>query len=150
MNDTISMLNNLLPADLDAGTVFSGSPSGRMVRGFATATPFTPAVDANYIFHEHSRDLVVWFLGGFEPLYVFGPCGCGKTSCIKQLAAKLKYSVFEVTGHSRLEFPKLIGHHIVRNGAMEFEYGLLSFAMKYGGLFLCNELIFWNRPRLPG
>jgi hypothetical protein len=39
-----------------------------MVRGFARPNPFTTAVDASYIFHEHSRDLEVWFLGGFEPL----------------------------------------------------------------------------------
>jgi cobaltochelatase CobS len=140
MSNTLKILETLTPADLDAGTVFSGFPSGRMVRGFATASPFTPAVDANYIFHEHSRDMVVWFLGRFEPLYVFGPCGCGKTSCIKQLAAKLNYSVFEVTGHSRLEFPELVGHHIVRNGTMEFEYGPLALAMRFGGILLLNEI----------
>jgi cobaltochelatase CobS len=91
MTNALSVLSTITPADLDAGTVFSGAPSGRMVKGYAAASPFTPAVDANYIFHEHSRDLVVWFLGPNEPLYVFGPCGCGKTSCIKQLAAKLNY-----------------------------------------------------------
>jgi hypothetical protein len=53
MTDTISLLSSL-------------TPSGRMVKGFATANPFTPTVDANYIFHEHSRDLVVWFLGPME------------------------------------------------------------------------------------
>jgi MoxR-like ATPase len=58
--------------------------------------------------------LVVWSIGASDPLYVFGPCGCGKTNCIKQLVAKLNYPVFEVTGHSRLEFPELIGHHVVR------------------------------------
>jgi cobaltochelatase CobS len=140
MTDTITSLEALTPSDLDAGTVFSGTPSGKIVRGFATAMAFTPVVDTKYIFHEHSRDLVVWFIGAFDPLYVFGPCGCGKTSCIKQLAAKLNYPVFEVTGHSRLEFPELIGHHVVRNGNMEFEYGPLTLAMKFGGLFLCNEI----------
>lgn len=39
-----------------------------------------------------------------------------------------------------MEFPELIGHHIVRQGNMEFEYGPLALAMKYGGMFLCNEL----------
>ena len=48
--------------------------------------------------------------------------------------------MFEVTGHSRLEFPELIGHHIVRQGNMEFEYGPLALAMKFGGLFLLNEI----------
>jgi cobaltochelatase CobS len=140
MSDTIAVLQNLQPADLDAGAVFSGSPSGKMVKGYAAASPFTPAEDTKYIFHEHSRDLVVWFINPSDPLYVFGPCGSGKTSCIKQLAARLNYPVFEVTGHSRLEFPELVGHHVVRQGSMEFEYGPLTLAMKFGALFLCNEI----------
>ena len=138
--DSISVLQSLSPADFDAGAVFSGSPSGKMVRGFAAASPFTPAIDPNYIFHEHSRDLVVWFTGQTDPLYVYGPTGCGKSSVIKQLAAKLNYPVFEVTGHSRLEFPELIGHHVVRQGSMEYEYGPLALAMKFGGILLLNEI----------
>ena len=46
----------------------------------------------------------------------------------------------EVTGHSRLEFPELAGHRIVRQGNMEFEYGPLALAMKFGGLCLLNEI----------
>jgi len=108
MHTTISSdLANLQPTDLDAGQVFSGKPSGTTVRGYAAASVYTPAIDPDYIFHESSRDIVVWFVnpqGLQEPLYVFGPTGCGKTSCIKQLAARLNYPVFEVTGHGRLEF----------------------------------------------
>ncbi|MDL2313820.1 CbbQ/NirQ/NorQ/GpvN family protein [Desulfovibrio sp. OttesenSCG-928-C14] len=140
MSDTISILQSLQPADLDAGSVFSGTPSGSKVRGYAALSPFTPAIDENYIFHEHSRDLALWFISSREPLYVFGPAGTGKTSCVKQLAARLNYPVFEVTGHSRLEFPELIGHHSLRNGNMEFEYGPLALAMKFGGLALVNEI----------
>jgi cobaltochelatase CobS len=44
MIDATTTLEALSTADLDAGTVFSGSPSGKIVRGFATATPFTPDV----------------------------------------------------------------------------------------------------------
>lgn len=140
MSDTIHILSNLTPMDLDAGTVFSGTPSGKMVRGYAAPSLFTPTVDTNYIFHEQSRDMVVWFIDASDPLYVYGPSGVGKTSCLKQLAAKLNFPVFEVTGHSRLEFPELVGHHVVKQGSMEFEYGPLALAMKFGGLFLCNEL----------
>jgi len=140
MSDTVSILENLTQADLDAGTVFSGHASGNSVKGFSTSNIFTPAVNTNYIFHETGRDLVVWFISPPEPLYVYGPSGCGKSSCIRQLAAKLHYPVFEVTGHSRLEFPELVGHHTVKQGNMEFEYGPLALAMKYGGLFLLNEI----------
>lgn len=144
MSNAIHILENITLTDFDAGAVFSGTPSGKMVRGYAAPSLFTPAVDPNYIFHEQSRDIVVWFThtqnGASDPLYVYGATGCGKTSVIKQLAAKLNYPVFEVTGHSRLEFPELIGHHIVRQGNMEFEYGPLALAMKFGGLALVNEM----------
>lgn len=128
----------LQPVDLDAGNVFSGSPSGRMIKGFATPCSYTPTPDPEYIFHETSRDIVVWLMSTSDPLYVFGPTGSGKTSAIKQLAARLNYPVFEVTGHSRLEFPDLVGHLSVRNGSMEYEYGPLALAMKFGGIFLLN------------
>ena len=139
-NSTISHLQSLLPADLDAGEVFSGTPSGHTVKGFATPSLFTPARDPNYIFHESSRDLIVWFINPTDPLYVFGPTGCGKTSCLKQLAARLNYPVFEVTGHSRLEFPDLVGHLSIHQGTMQFDYGPLALAMRFGGLMLVNEI----------
>lgn len=105
MENTVSILENLTPSELDAGQVFSGTPSGTTVKGYAEASPFTPALNRNYVFHEHSRDLVVWFIAPPSPLYVCGPTGAGKSSSICQLAARLQYPVFEVTGHNRLEFP---------------------------------------------
>ncbi len=133
-------LDSLQPADLDAGQVFSGKRSGTTVRGYAVPSAYTPAIDPDYIFHESSRDVVVWFLNPQEPLYVFGPTGCGKTTCIKQLAARLNYPVFEVTGHGRLEFADLVGHLTVKNGSMTFEYGPLALAMRYGAIILLNEI----------
>lgn len=135
-----SEFDSLQATNLDAGQVFSGKPSGTTIRGYAAPSAYTPAIDPGYIFNESSRDMVVWFLGLREPLYVFGPCGCGKTSCIKQLAARLNYPVFEVTGHGRLEFADLVGHLTVRDGNMAFEYGPLALAMRYGGIFLANEI----------
>jgi len=133
-------IDKLTSAELDAGQVFSGKASGRMVQGFEAASSFTPCMDREYLFHESSRDVVVWFMDSSDPIYLFGPSGSGKTSLIKQLAAKLNYPVFEVTGHSRLEFPEMTGHLTVEKGSMEFQYGPLALAMKYGGLFLLNEI----------
>ena len=138
--NNINDLCKLQPTDLDAGQVFSGKPSGTTVRGYAVPSAYTPAIDHEYIFHESSRDVVVWFLNPQEPLYVFGPTGCGKTTCIKQLAARLNYPVFEVTGHGRLEFADLVGHLTVKNGSMTFEYGPLALAMRYGAIILLNEI----------
>ena len=143
MKSVSNGLASLQPASLDAGQVFSGKSSGTTVRGYAAASAYTPAIDLDYIFHESSRDIVVWFLnpqGLREPLYVFGPTGCGKTSCIKQLAARLNYPIFEVTGHGRLEFADLVGHLTVKDGNMTFEYGPLALAMRYGAVLLLNEI----------
>ncbi|WP_415717039.1 AAA family ATPase [Maridesulfovibrio sp.] len=133
-------IDKLTSAELDAGQVFSGKASGRMVQGFEAASSFTPCMDSEYLFHESSRDVVVWFMDSSDPIYLFGPSGSGKTSLIKQLAAKLNYPVFEITGHSRLEFPEMVGHLTVEEGSMEFQYGPLALAMKYGGLLLLNEI----------
>ena len=140
MQNNIQELESLKPVNLDAGLIFSGTPSSRTVIGYEKPSMFTPAADPDYVFHETSRDVIVWFMGQAEPLYLFGPTGSGKTSLIKQLAAKLNYPVFEITGHSRLEYPDMVGHLAVENGSMTFQYGPLALAMKYGGLFLLNEL----------
>jgi cobaltochelatase CobS len=140
MSNTIKELSSLKPVQLDAGTIFSGKASKNMIAGYDKPSSFTPKVDGNYIFHETSRDIVVWFMTPSDPLYLFGPCGSGKTSLVKQLAAKLHYPVFEITGHSRLEYPDMVGHLAVENGSMKFQYGPLALAMKYGGLFVLNEI----------
>lgn len=140
MSETVTELQSLQSTDLDAGTIFSGSASGTKVKGYQSANSFTPEIDLNYVFHESSRDVIVWFMGSNEPFYLFGPTGSGKSSLIKQLAAKLHYPVFAITGHSRLDFPDMIGHLAVEEGNMTFQYGPLALAMKYGGLFLLDEI----------
>ncbi|UQZ88025.1 cobalamin synthase [Deltaproteobacteria bacterium Smac51] len=133
-------LENLQMIDMDAGQVFSGLPSGTFIKGYAAPSIYTPKPDVDYLFHESSRDVIVWFLEKSDPLYIFGPTGAGKTSVVKQLASRLNYPVFEVTGHSRLEFPDLAGHLTVKDSQMQFQYGPLALAMKFGGIMLLNEI----------
>ncbi len=83
-------------------------------------------------------------------VFSYGPTGCGKSSLIRQLAARLNYPVFEITGHERLEISDLIGHLTVQNGNMEFEEGPLTMAMRIGGIFLFNELDLCSPVTLAG
>ena len=140
MNTRNTELTDLTAINLDAGEVFSGKPSGTTVTGYDKPCAYTPQIDQDYILHDASRDIIVWFLSKPEPLYVYGPLGSGKSSTIKQLAARLNYPVFEVTGHGRLEFSDLVGHLTVNQGNMTYEYGPLALAMRYGGLLLLNEI----------
>ena len=140
MANTINELEKLKPKNLDAGLVFSGTASGKKIKGYTTPGSYTPEVNPEYLYHESSRDVIVWFMDSSDPFYLFGPAGSGKTSLIKQLAAKLNYPVFSVTGHSRLEFPDMVRHLSVNDGNIVFQYGPLALAMKYGGLFLLDEI----------
>lgn len=126
--------------EFDSGQLFSGRATGRMIKGWTEPNEYTPKFNPDYVFPQWMGDIFIWFRSLEEPLYIFGPTGCGKTSCLKQVAAKLNYGVYEVTGHSRLEFPELVGHHTVVDGNMRFEYGPLAKAMKDGGVFLINEM----------
>ena len=140
MDTILSDLTTLEPTKFDAGQIFSGRPSGVTVQGYSKASAYTPAVDPEFILHDGCRDIIVWLIHPSDPLYVFGPTGCAKTSSIKQLAARLNYPVFEVTGHARLEFADLAGHLTVQNGSMTFQYGPLALAMRYEGMLLFNEI----------
>ena len=124
----------------EASALFPGCPPGTKLEGWASPSPYTPKADPRYVLPPWAQDIVVWLLYGREPLYLFGPTGCGKTSCIRQVVQKLNYPVYEVTGHSRLEFPEMVGHHTVFQGSMHYEYGPLAQAMRHGGLFLLNEI----------
>lgn len=125
---------------IDAGQVFSGRPSGVMVGAFDAPCEYTPAARADYMLPAWTRDLILWFIHGSEPLYISGPTGCGKTSGVKHIAAMLNYPVFEITGHNRLETPELVGHFALRDGATVWVDGPLTKAMRMGGLFLLNEI----------
>ncbi|WP_298069253.1 AAA family ATPase [uncultured Mailhella sp.] len=135
----------------DAGTLFSGNASGTMINGYDTPSEYTPALDPFYVFHGSSRDVIVWLLMQHpEPLYLCGPTSAGKSSLVRQIAARLNYPVFEATGHDRLEFPDLVGHLSVQNGTMVFQDGPLTMAMKQGGIFLFNEADLCSPATLAG
>ena len=112
------------------------------VRMWSAPSEYTPAINPAHVFPDWvSRYVAPWLsIMPSTPLFVTGPTGCGKTSSIKQLFARLNWSVFECTGHSRLEFSDLVGHLTVKDGNMQFEYGPLALAMKFGGAFIINEM----------
>lgn len=124
----------------EASALFPDCPPGATLKGWSSPSPYTPKKDPHYVLPPWAQDIVVWLLYDREPLYLFGPTGCGKTSCIKQVVQELNYPVYEVTGHNRLEFPEMVGHHTVSHGSMHYEYGPLAQAMRDGGLFLLNEI----------
>ncbi|MDR2142592.1 MAG: AAA family ATPase, partial [Deltaproteobacteria bacterium] len=144
------MLSNLQTKIYDAGALFKNSPSGLKITGYKDCNPLVPKKNDFYFFSDNLDEVCVWLSHDSDPLYLFGPTGSGKTSLIKQVAARLNYPVFDVTGHNRLEFIDLVGHLTVKDNNMSYQYGPLALAAKYGALFLLNEIDLLDPATLSG
>ena len=124
----------------DFGLAMGGKANKIMVPAYDSASEATPASKADFIWPEWSRDLLLWWRSSGSPLYIPGPAGCGKTQSVTQRASLLNYPVYEVTGHSRLETPELVGHYVLQGQATVWQDGPLTKAMRGGGIFLLNEV----------
>ena len=125
----------------DFGEVFAGKKSGITVPGFMPpAHPLVPEYKSGYAYPEWARDVFSWFIHSTEPLFISGPTGCGKSSLVRQIASRLLYPVYEVTGHARLETPDLVGHFALHEGSTVWKDGPLTAAMRNGGILLLDEV----------
>lgn len=111
------------------------------VPGRVPGNPYVPAIDPDYQFDANLlSDVLGWLkLGAKDPLYLSGPTGSGKTSVMKQVAARLNIPVQEITGHGRLEVPDMIGRVGLIGGDTLFLDGPLATAYRAGHWFLLNE-----------
>ena len=125
----------------DIGALFSGKRSGSTVGSFKEPSKYVPATDPDYLWPEWTKDVLVWLLmDKFQPLYLFGPSGTGKSSCLRQVCARINMPVYSVTGSERLEVSDLIGHFVLKNQETIWVDGPLARAMREGGLFVIDEI----------
>lgn len=121
-----------------------GIPDSVTATGLEKPTPFTPKRVDGYQFRKETlSDVLAWMrISKHLPdgLYLTGPTGSGKSSIICQVASRLNLPVQRVTGHSRMEMPELVGHHIVLDGDLVWQDGPLTTAMRYGHIFLLDEI----------
>lgn len=103
---------------------------------------FVPELNSNYVFDEKILNQVLLFLAdpSHDCLFLSGASGCGKTSLILQIASRLNYPVQSITVSNKTEIQDLIGHPVLKNGTLAFEYGALTNAMLKGEILLINEI----------
>lgn len=101
-----------------------------------------PKKSEQYVFDNDNLNFVLRYLQNShgDSLYISGPTGCGKTSFILEVAARLNWPVESITLSQNSEVADLIGHNIIRKGQVVFEYGPLSRAMMFGEILLLNEI----------
>ena len=133
----------MTPKLFDIASTFDiPAPRGLTVTGYAECDPFVPKIDPDYVFQkEVLRDVLCWLEDPRgDALYLSGPTGCGKSSLMCQIAARLNLPVQPVVAHARLEIPELVGHLTLVNGSLSFVDGPLTTALRQGHLFLVDEL----------
>lgn len=130
----------------DAGQILRGRAEGKaFLAGYDVPSPATPAIDTQYQFTGWQADLIVWWIySSATPLYIWGSTGCGKTSGLKQLAARVNYPVYEVTGYESILPMDMAGTQTLtaEKGVTEMVWllGPLTRAMREGALFIFNEI----------
>ncbi|MCO6440510.1 MAG: AAA family ATPase [Nitrococcus mobilis] len=137
-------MSNAKTVEFDIGETFGVAEArGMKIEGFEDAgNRFVPKAIEGYVHRrELLSDIVAWLkIGKDEGLLLVGPTGCGKTSGVTQVLARLRWPTQRLAAHRRLEFSDFTGHYTVVDGDMVFVDGPLTSAMRYGQAFVLDEL----------
>lgn len=110
------------------------------------AHPHVPAVDPGYQFQPAQLLAALVAIITNQRAWFYGDTGCGKTTLIEQVAARLNYPVIRVNFDSEITRMDLIGAKdiIVSGGhpVTTFTEGVLPSAMQMPCIFLADELDF--------
>lgn len=95
-----------------------------------------------YIFRRSLMvDLVAWHNCMLEPVLLFGPTQCGKTSVLNQIANRLQVPMWSITGNRQLELTEIFGQYGLNpEGGYIWMDGPLTQAARHGGWFMINEI----------
>lgn len=110
-----------------------------------------PPLEPAYVFVKQNLKILQLFMSGAEKnILLTGDTGCGKTSLIEQVAARLNWPVFAIGCHGGLDFQELIGRVTLKpDGSTGWADGPLISAMRVGGVFLLDEMNFL-KPEVAG
>lgn len=101
-----------------------------------------PKQKEGYIFRRTlMRDILAWHHHMKEPILLYGPTQCGKTSLLNQCASSMQIPVWSLTGNRQLELTELFGQYgLNENGGYVWMDGPLTLAARNGGWFMINEI----------
>jgi cobaltochelatase CobS len=110
------------------------------------SNPFIPAENDCYVFPEFVGALAQDIQENRRVCLV-GHTGCGKTSCIEQLAARTKNGFLKVNLNGQITVGDLVGTWTVKGGETVWIDGILPTAMK-NGYWLCLDELDFGEPAI--
>lgn len=114
--------------------------SGNIVMGLEdTNNPYIPELLPSFIPPAFVADIIAGVRLG-QPIFIYGPTGCAKTESVRWICNKFHLPLLSVTGHARLDYDDLIGHHSIQDGTLTWVDGPLTFALRNGATFCFDEV----------
>lgn len=98
-----------------------------------------PSVNKAYFFPEHTNDVILDMLEK-RPLLLTGHTGCGKTSLIEQIAARMNQSTVRSNMNGQTTVGDFVGMWTVKGGETVWVDGVLPRAMKEGHWLVIDEI----------
>jgi cobaltochelatase CobS len=104
-----------------------------MIEAWSEPTEHTPKLEPSYIFPPVETRVVLMGFANRDRVLSVGHTGTGKTSLFEQVAARLNYNVIKISFDSCITRNDLVGEWVVKDGSMEFQYGIMPLAMRMPG-----------------
>jgi len=102
---------------------------------------YVPAKVSNYVKFGHYNDVkTIKKSGQFNPVFITGLSGNGKTMMIEQVHADLKKELFRVNITIETDEDDLIGHYALIDGKTVWQDGPVVLAMERGATLLLDEV----------
>lgn len=139
-------------------TTFDIKGANVNVTGFEPdGNPYVPKLLPHVFDRSMMRSFVAWYMNPRDDGFCFwGPKGSGKTSFVRQFAARLQIPLYEVSCKLRTEFKDWVGGFRLEKAkgdtapTTRYAYGPLAMAMRHGGIFLVDEPDIMDPSELTG
>ncbi len=101
---------------------------------------FIPEPSSDYVFDALALEQAVLGVNYGENVSISGPPGCGKTSLIKEIAARIRQPYMRLNGKDGLEISSFVGQMVINEQRQTvWQDGLLPIAVKNGFLLAFDE-----------
>jgi cobaltochelatase CobS len=99
-----------------------------------------PDIDPDYLFDKKLSALVLSSIIDNDTTMLVGGTGCGKSSLVAQLAARMNWPVSKVNLHGETTATDFVGQWVIEGRDMKYKYGVLPTAMKEGHILILEEI----------